>query len=68
MLCVSEKSVDDVVAIKANIIQDFDIRPHGVGKASMEEGSFKIFWFHVGIREGSLAVIAVMVVLRSRKF
>tara|TARA_E500000331_G_scaffold246758_1_gene237194 strand:- start:1317 stop:1523 length:207 start_codon:yes stop_codon:yes gene_type:complete len=68
VLGVTEEAVDDVVAIKTNIIQGFDIRPHGVRKACMEEGSFKIFWFHVGIREGSLAVIAVMVVLRSRKF
>jgi hypothetical protein len=68
MLCVAEESVNNVVTVKANIIQDFDIRLRGFGKAPVEEGCFKIFWFHVGIGEGFPAVISVMELLSSREF
>ena len=67
MKCVEKESVDDVVAVKANIIQDFDIRPHSVGKAAMEERGLEMFGFHVGVGKGFPAVIAVMEFLSSRK-
>ena len=68
MKCVEKESVDDVVAIKANIIQDFDIRLHGIGKTAMEKGGLEMFGFHVGIGKGISALVAVMEVHCSRKF
>ena len=42
MIDVDKKTTDDVVAVKASIIDDFDVGFHVFGKATIEEGGLEV--------------------------
>ena len=68
MIDVDEESTDDVVAVKASIVDEFDVGFHVFGEATIEEGGLEVFGFQGVVGQGLLAVVAVVKRHCSRKF